>query len=91
LSLNALHETASDTYYFDQYSGGLKKTVYFKDKSLGQRVRSTFRPVHTSSILGLPGKIIGFIICIFGFSFPITGTILWINRLRKQKPNGNGI
>jgi uncharacterized iron-regulated membrane protein len=78
-------ETASDSYYIDQYSGKLIGSLQFEDKNLGQRVRSTFKPVHVGSIYGLPSKILAFFVCLFGASFPITGTIMWINRLRKRK------
>jgi uncharacterized iron-regulated membrane protein len=33
----------------------------------------------------LPSKIIGFIACLLGASFPVTGTIMWLNRIRKKK------
>jgi len=80
-----LHEAATDSYYIDQYSGQIIGSSTFSDKSLGQRVRSTFKPVHTGSIFGLPSKIIAFISCVLGVTFPITGTILWLNRLAKKK------
>jgi uncharacterized iron-regulated membrane protein len=57
----------------------------FEDRSLGAQVRSTFKPVHTGSIGGIPTKIIAFITCLFGVSFPVTGVIMWINRTRKKK------
>ncbi|HEX8278309.1 MAG TPA: PepSY-associated TM helix domain-containing protein, partial [Segetibacter sp.] len=79
------HETAADNYYIDQYSGQVIGNLKFRDRNLGQRVRSTFKPVHVGSIYGLPSKIIAFLVCIFGVTFPITGTIMWINRLRKKK------
>ena len=78
-------ETASDNYYLDQYNGQIVGSLKFDEKNLGQRVRSSFKPIHTSSIYGLPSKIIGFIVCVLGVTFPVTGTILWINRLRKGK------
>jgi uncharacterized iron-regulated membrane protein len=79
------HESASDSYYIDQYSGQVIGNIKFGDRSLGQRIRSTFKPVHVGSIYGLPSKIIAFIVCVLGVTFPITGTIMWINRLRKKK------
>ena len=79
------HESAADNYYIDQYSGQVIGSLKFQDKNLGQRVRSTFKPVHTGSIYGLPSKIIAFLVCLFGVSFPITGTIMWLNRLKKNK------
>jgi uncharacterized iron-regulated membrane protein len=85
LTKTALHETATDSYYFNQYSGNLLNSVKFSDKNLGQRVRANFKPIHLSSIFGLPSKIIGFIVCLLGVSFPITGTIMWLNRIKKKK------
>jgi uncharacterized iron-regulated membrane protein len=78
-------EMASNTYYFDQYSGTIIGTSMFSDKNLGQRVRSTFKPVHTGSIFGIYSKIIAFITCLLGATFPVTGTTMWILRLRKKK------
>lgn len=79
------HESATDNYYFDQYQGGVISTLKFDDKNLGQRVRSTFKPVHTGAIFGLPSKIIAFITCLLGVTFPVTGVVLWLNRIRKNR------
>jgi len=84
LPLNAVHESATDAVYIDQYSGAIAGTQTFAQRSLGARVRSAFKPVHTGSIWGTPSKIIAFIVCLFGVSFPVTGTIMWINRTRKK-------
>lgn len=80
-----VHESATDAYYLDQYTGQLIGQLKFDDKNLGQRVRSTLKPIHISSIYGMPSKIVGFVVCLLGVTFPITGIILWLNRLRKEK------
>jgi len=85
LSKHAVHESATDAVYIDQYSGKVLGTLAYTERSLGARVRSTFKPVHTGSIWGTPSKIIAFIVCIFGVSFPITGTIMWLNRVKKKQ------
>jgi len=85
LSNNAVHESATDIVYIDQYSGKPISTMRFDERSLGSQVRSTFRPIQVGSIYGTPSKIIAVIVCLFGASFPITGTIMWINRLKKKK------
>lgn len=85
LNKNALHESATDAVYVDQYSGVVLGQLAFEERSLGAKVRSTFKPVHTGSIWDMPSKIIAFIVCLFGVSFPITGTIMWMNRTRKKK------
>lgn len=84
LAKNAVHENATDAIYVDQYSGKLLGQLPYANRSLGARVRSTFKPVHTGSIWGWPTKIIAFVVCLFGVSFPITGTLMWINRTSKK-------
>jgi uncharacterized iron-regulated membrane protein len=32
----------------------------------------------------MPSKIIAFIVCLMGVTFPITGVIMWLNRTRKK-------
>jgi uncharacterized iron-regulated membrane protein len=85
LSKEPAHEKATDQYFFDQYTGTLIGTALYKDRNLGQRARSTFYPVHVGSIGGIAGRIIAFLACLAGVFFPVTGVILWINRLSKEK------
>jgi uncharacterized iron-regulated membrane protein len=85
LSKNAVHESATDVVYIDQYSAKPIGTMLFSERSAGSQVRSTFRPIHVGSIYGTPSKILAVIVCLFGASFPVTGTIMWINRLKKKK------
>jgi uncharacterized iron-regulated membrane protein len=80
----AAHERASDQLFFDQYTGALIGKTLFTEKNLGQRVRATFYPVHVGSIAGLPGRIVAFLACVAGVTFPVTGVILWLNRLKKN-------
>ena len=84
LPKNPVHEKASNQYFFDQYTGALLEENLYAEKNLGQRVRATFYPVHVGSIGGLPGRIIAFLACIAGVTFPISGVILWLNRMRKK-------
>ncbi|MGZ8538671.1 MAG: PepSY-associated TM helix domain-containing protein [Flavisolibacter sp.] len=81
---NPVHESATDALYIDQYTGAVAGKLEFKDRSLGARVRSSFKPIHTGSIWGTPSKILAFIVCLLGVTFPITGTVMWINRIRKK-------
>lgn len=85
MPIDAVHERASNQVFIDQYSGKVLDVRRYEDQNLGQQVRSTFYPIHVGSIGGVAGRIIACLSCIAGFTFPITGTILWINRLRKKK------
>ncbi|QJX48957.1 PepSY domain-containing protein [Hymenobacter taeanensis] len=83
LRRGASYENATDELFLDQYSGKVLSQQTYEQRSLGQRVRGMFKPVHTGAVFGWPSKIIALVVCLLGFTFPITGTILWLNRLRK--------
>ena len=88
LGHDAAHESATDVVYVDQYSGAVLGKLAFGDRSLGAQVRSAFKPVHTGSIWGTPSKIIAFVVCLLGVTFPITGTLMWWNRTRRRYRKG---
>lgn len=91
LPKKALHEAATNAVYIDQYSGVVLGKFPFSGRSLGARVRAAFKPVHTGSIWGMPSKIIAFVVCVFGVTFPVTGVIMWLNRTRKKKKAVSGV
>ncbi|WP_165903851.1 PepSY-associated TM helix domain-containing protein [Hymenobacter gummosus] len=84
-SADAAYEGATDELYLDQYTGRPLGKLAFEDRNLGQRVRRTFKPVHTGAIYGTPSKILALIVCVLGVTFPVTGVIMWLNRLKKEK------
>lgn len=85
LPVDAIHESATDLYYVHPSTGAVIGSMKWTERNTGQRVRATFKPVHVASIYGMPSKVIGLIVCLFGASFPVTGVIMWINRSRKRK------
>ncbi len=78
LPVTAVHNRATDAVYFDRATGALLRHDRFSEASLGVRVRRTFYPVHVGSIWGMPSRIVAFVVCLLGASFPITGFILWL-------------
>ncbi|OAQ38915.1 hypothetical protein A5893_12820 [Pedobacter psychrophilus] len=88
-SLNILENSQTEnnfsTFYIDQYKGTVINNLAFADKSLGQKIRSYVKPIHTGEIYGLTTKIINFIICLLTLTFPITGVLMWLKRLKKKK------
>ena len=81
----AVTENATDDVYLDQYSGRILSSQAYAQRPVGQRIRGLFKPVHTGAIFGLPTKILALVIGLLGATFPITGTIMWWNRTRKQR------
>lgn len=85
LTKDAIHESATDTYFVDAFKGSITGSQLFNNKNTGQKVRATFKPIHVASIYGHTSKIIGVIVCLLGTFFPLSGTIMWLNRTRKKK------
>jgi uncharacterized iron-regulated membrane protein len=81
----AVTENATDDIYFDQYSGQVISIQSYAQRPVGQRIRGLFKPVHTGAIFGWPTKLLALAISLLGATFPITGTIMWLNRTRKNR------
>ncbi|RYY12689.1 MAG: PepSY domain-containing protein, partial [Cytophagaceae bacterium] len=88
LPASALTERATNDLYLDQYSGQVLRQQAYTEKPVGQRIRGLFKPVHTGAIFGWPTKVLALIFVLLGATFPITGTIMWLNRTRKPKKKG---
>ncbi len=84
LSKQAVHETATDTYFVDAFQPVITGIQKFAERNAGQKIRAAFKPIHIASIYGIPSKIIGFLACLLGVFFPASGYILWYNRTRKK-------
>lgn len=76
--------TASDKVQLDQYTGEPLKVDIFSEKPLNVQIAASIKPLHLGDIYGTFSKIIYFIACLIATSLPITGTIIWINKLRKK-------
>jgi len=70
---------------FDENSGELLHTHDMKDKNFGEKVVGANYDIHVGSILGLPTKIIAFIVSLICASLPVTGFLVWWGRRKKTK------
>jgi len=85
------NSAATDRVIIDAYSGAVLKKELFASKSAGQKIAASIRPIHTGEIYGLFSKIIYFICCLIATSLPVTGTIIWLNKLKKKKPRSKNV
>ncbi|MGZ8554478.1 MAG: PepSY-associated TM helix domain-containing protein [Chitinophagaceae bacterium] len=76
---------AGDRLTLDRYSGKIIKTEIFKDKPFNERVAGSIKAIHVGNVYGTFTKIIYFIACLIVTSLPITGTMIWLNKLRKKR------
>ena len=65
-------------------SGKIIHKELYADKPLNVKIASAIRPIHTGEIYGTFSKWLYFLACLIGTSLPITGTIIYINKLKKK-------
>ncbi|MCY0976197.1 PepSY-associated TM helix domain-containing protein [Chryseobacterium wangxinyae] len=75
----------SSSLIFDENSGELLHTHDMKDKNFGEKAVGANYDIHVGSILGLPTKIIAFIVSLICASLPVTGFLVWWGRRKKTK------
>lgn len=76
----------SSSLIFDENSGELLHTQDMKDKNFGEKTVGANYDIHVGSILGLPTKIIAFIVSLICASLPVTGFMIWWGRRKKKTP-----
>lgn len=74
---------ASDKVFVDQYSSAILSTDIFRDKPLNERIAGSIKALHLGDVYGKFTKILYFIACLVATSLPVTGTIIWLNKLKK--------
>lgn len=70
---------------FDENSGELLHTHDHEDKDFGEKTVAANYDIHVGSILGLPTKIIAFVVSLICASLPVTGFMIWWGRRKKVK------
>jgi uncharacterized iron-regulated membrane protein len=75
----------SDKAQFDRFTGEPIKIESFSDKPLNSQIADSIKLIHTGEIFGTASKIIYFLACLIATSLPITGTFIWLNKMKKKK------
>ncbi len=76
---------AGDKMMVNSGNGAIMKTELFKNKPFNERVAGSIKALHTGSIYGMFTKLLYFFACLIATTLPVTGTIIWINKLKKKK------
>jgi uncharacterized iron-regulated membrane protein len=83
----------TDYRYFDQYSLEERAVDHvwnrFEQSSKADLLMRMNYDIHVGAILGLPGKILAFLISLMIASLPITGVIVWYGRRNKKEKVSN--
>jgi uncharacterized iron-regulated membrane protein len=74
---------------FDQYTGAVIKSKFYKDASTGDKLKATNYNMHTGKVFGLVGQLFVFFASLIVASLPITGFLMWNRRRLAIKRNEN--
>ena len=76
--------STGDALKLDPYTGEVLTLEVFSQKHWNEQIARSIKALHMGTFYGTFSKIIYFIACLIATSLPVTGTIIWINKLRKK-------
>ncbi len=74
---------AADKIYLDQYTSAPVRSEIFSEKPFNERISSSIKALHVGDVYGKFSKILYFLACLIATSLPVTGTLIWINKMKK--------
>lgn len=74
----------ADKVQLDRYTAQPLKIEAYADKPLNVKIADSIKILHTGEIFGTFSKIIYFIVCLIATSLPVTGTLIWVNKMKKK-------
>lgn len=80
---------AADKLTIDQQTASVVKVERFADMPFNERISGSIKALHIGDVYGMFTKIIYFLACLIATSLPVTGTLIWLNKMKKKKPKSN--
>lgn len=77
--------SAGDKLTLDQFSGEVLEKDIFREKPFNERAAASIKALHIGDIYGPFTKLLYFLASIVATSLPITGVMIWINKMKKKK------
>ena len=84
-----LRHQGLDTLFVDRRTGAALGQHLYSRQSAGAQLRRLTKPLHTGEIGGIWTKLLALVVTLASLTFPVTGVLLWLNRIRK-KPRQRG-
>jgi uncharacterized iron-regulated membrane protein len=75
----------SNQLTYDARTGTFQKAELYREKPAGELLVRMVYDIHVGAVLGWPTKILAFLASLVCASLPITGFLIWWNRLKKNK------
>ncbi len=82
---------AGDRITIDPTNGKIMKLDIFKRKPFNERIAGSIKAIHVGNVYGTFTKILYFLACLIATSLPITGTMIWLNKMKKKAKTGESV
>jgi len=76
--------SAGDKITLDQYTGAMLEKDIFREKPFRERASASIKALHIGNIYGDFTKLLYFISCLIATSLPVTGVLIWLNKMKKN-------
>lgn len=75
---------AGDQLRLDAATARIEEVEIFRDKPFNERVARSIKALHVGNVYGQFTKLLYFLACLIATSLPITGTMIWLNKMKKK-------
>lgn len=76
---------ARDELELDMTTAKVVKRTLYADKTTAEKFLSVIKPIHVGTVWGNFSLVIYLLASLLGVTLPLTGTIMWWNRIRAQR------
>lgn len=74
-----------DKIELNRFTGEVVELDLFSDKSFNEKIAYSIKAIHLGEVFGLFSKIIFFISSVIATALPITGVVMWIDRMGRRR------
>lgn len=75
---------ASDQVKLNVQTAAVEELKIFSDMPMNERVSASIKAIHVGNVYGSFSKLLYFLACLVATTLPVTGTLIWINKMKKK-------
>lgn len=77
--------SGTDKIELNRFTGDIVDLDLFSNKSFNEKIASSIKAIHLGDVFGLFSKILFFISSVIATALPITGVVMWIDRMGRRR------
>lgn len=76
---------AGDRLTIDPATATVSQMEIFAEKPFNERIAGSIKALHVGNVYGGFTKLLYFFACLIATTLPVTGTLIWVNKLKKKR------